>query len=72
MPKKEHKQIPPHADRMGRYIGQLRVQQGLTLMELSRGLCCYLNKIENGERQAGKLLMDAFFQRMGKPVDLFG
>lgn len=72
MPKKEHKQIPPHADRMGRYIGQLRVQKGLTLMELSRGLCCYLNKIENGERQAGKLLMDAFFQRLGKPVDLFG
>lgn len=72
MQKKEHRQIPPHADHMGRYIGQLRVQQGLTLNQLSRGLCCYLNKIENGERQAGKLLMDAFFQRLGKPVDLFG
>lgn len=72
MQKKKHRRISPHADRMGRYIGQLRVQEGITLKELSRGLCCYLNKIENGERQAGKLLMDAFFQRLGKPVDLFG
>ena len=72
MPEKKHRRISPHADRMGRYIGQLRVQKGLTLKELSRGLCCYLNKIENGERQAGKLLMDAFFQRLGQPVNLFG
>lgn len=72
MPEKNHSPISPHADRMGRYIGQLRVQKGFTLKELSRGLCCYLNKIENGERQAGKLLMDAFFQRLGQPVDLFG
>ncbi len=72
MQKKKHHRISPHADRMGRYIGQLRVQEGITLKQLSRGLCCYLNKIENGDRQAGKLLMDAFFQRLGKPVDLFG
>lgn len=72
MQEKKHRRISPHADRMGRYIGQLRVQEGITLKQLSRGLCCYLNKIENGERQAGKLLMDAFFQRLGKPVDLFG
>ena len=72
MQEKKHRPIPLHADRMGRYIGQLRVREGLTLKELSKGLCCYLNKIENGERQAGKLLMDAFFQRLGKPVDLFG
>ena len=72
MQEKKHRQISPHADRMGRYIGQLRVQKGITLKALSQGLCCYLNKIENGERQAGKLLMDAFFLRLGHPVDLFG
>lgn len=72
MPEKKHKCISPHADRMGRYLGQLRVQKRITLKRLSRGLCGYLNKIENGERQAGKLLMDTFFQRLGKPVDLFG
>ena len=74
MQEKKHRRISPHADRMGRYIGQLRVQEGITLKQLSGGLCehSYLDKIENGERQAGKLLMDAFFQRLGKPVNLFG
>ena len=71
MPEKKHKRISPYADRMGRFIGQLRDQQGLTLKRLSRGICCYLNKIENGEREAGKLITDAFFQRLGKPIDLF-
>ena len=74
MPKKKPRRISPYADRMGRFIGQLRVHEGITLKQLSRGLCEYsfLNKIENGERQVGKLLMDAFFQRLGKPVDFFG
>ena len=74
MPKKGHRRISPYADRMGRFIGQLRTREGITLKQLSGGLCehSYLNKIENGERQAGKLLMDAFFQRLGQPVDQFG
>ena len=68
------RQISPYADRMGRFIGQIRDHEGITLKQLSRGLCeqSYLNKIENGEREAGKLMTDAFFQRLGKPAELFG
>lgn len=31
----------------------------------------YLCRVENGEREAGKLLTDALLQRLGKPVELF-
>ena len=73
MQEKSHSPISPYADLMGRVIGQLRDHQGLTLKQLSKGLCggSFLNKIENGSREAGKLLTDAFFQRLGKPVELF-
>ena len=61
------------ADRMGRFIGQLRIHEGITLSQLSHGLCSapFLNRIENGEREVGKQMTDAFFQRLGKPVELF-
>lgn len=61
------------ADRMGRFIGQLRVHEGITLSQLSHGICSapFLNRIENGEREVGKQMTDAFFQRLGKPVELF-
>ena len=64
---------PEHADRMGRFIGQMRVHEGITLAQLAHGLCSvpFLNRIENGEREVGKLMTDAFFQRLGKPVELF-
>ena len=73
MPQKEMKNIASSADRMGRFIGQLRNYEGVSLYQLSHGLCTvsYLNKVENGEREVGKLLTDAFFQRLGKPVELF-
>ena len=73
MQKKQPRRISPYADRMGRFIGQLRDHQGITLKQLSRGLCeqSFLNKIENGEREVGKLMTDVFFQRLGKPVELF-
>lgn len=60
-------------DRMGRFIGQLRIHEGITLSQLSHGLCSvpFLNRIENGEREVGKQMTDAFFQRLGKPVELF-
>ena len=62
-----------NVDRMGRFIGQLRAHEGITLQQLARGLCTvsYLNRVENGEREVGKQLTDAFFQRLGKPVELF-
>ena len=63
----------PDADRMGRFLGQLRVHEGITLKELAHGLCTlsHLGRIENGEREVGKQLTDALFQRLGKPVELF-
>lgn len=73
MANRKTRRISPYADRMGRFIGQLRDHEGITLGQLSRGLCekSYLNKIENGDREVGKLMTDAFFQRLGKPVELF-
>ncbi len=67
------RRISPYADRMGRFIGQLRDHEGVTLEQLSCGLCAlsFLNKVENGDREAGKQLTDAFFQRLGKPAELF-
>ncbi len=60
-------------DLMGRFIGQMRVHEGITLQQLAHGLCSvpFLNRIENGEREVGKQMTDAFFQRLGKPVELF-
>ena len=60
-------------DRLGRFIGQLRVHEGITLEQLAYGLCspAFLDRIENGERDADKQLADAFFQRLGKPAELF-
>lgn len=60
-------------DRMGKFIGEARVHAGIPLNRLSNGICTtvYLNQIENGLREAGKLLTDALLQRLGKPVELF-
>ena len=63
----------PVMDRLGQIIGQLRVYEEVTLEDLAHGLCSpsLLNRIENGEREIGKQLADAFFQRLGKPAELF-
>lgn len=60
-------------DRIGQYIGQVRVYKGLSLDALAKGLCSptYLCRIESGEREADKLLTDAFLQRLGSPAELF-
>lgn len=73
MIQKKTAEIASVTDRMGRFIGQLRDHEGVSLHQLARGLCTvsYLNKVENGEREVGKQLTDAFFQRLGKPVELF-
>lgn len=65
--------VSTDADRMGRFIGQLRTHEGIPLHQLSHGLCspAFLNRIENGKREVGKQMTDAFFQRLGKPVELF-
>lgn len=63
----------PALDRLGQFIGQLRTYEGVTLEQLAQGLCSppYLNRIEKGEREVGKQLTDALFQRLGKPSELF-
>lgn len=60
-------------DRLGIYIGKLRVYLGISQAQLAQGLCtdAYLTRIESGEREADKLLTDALLQRLGKPADLF-
>lgn len=70
---KESTNITSITDRMGRFIGQLRNHEGISLNQLAQGLCTvsYLNKVENGEREINKQLTDAFFQRLGKPVEFF-
>ena len=61
------------ADRMGRFIGHIRVYEGITLEQLALGLCStpYLNRVELGEREADKMLTDALLERLGKPTELF-
>lgn len=60
-------------NRLGRFIGQLRVHEGVTLAQLAHGLCSVslLNRIENGEREVSKQLADTFFQRLGKSAGKF-
>lgn len=60
-------------DRIGQYIGQVRVYKGISLELLSKGLCtpAYLCRVESGRREADKLLTDALLQRLGSPAELF-
>ncbi len=69
----DEKMVACTADRMGRFIGQLRAHENITLTQLAHGLCTpsFLGKIESGECEIGKQLTDALFQRLGKPVELF-
>jgi len=66
---------PPQSqiDRIGQYIGNVRVYKGLPLESLARGLCttAYLCRVERGERETDKLLTDALLQRLGSPTELF-
>lgn len=73
MPNERKSTVSVDADRMGRFIGQLRTHEGIPLHKLAHGLCspAFLNRIENGKREVGKQMTDAFFQRLGKPVELF-
>ena len=60
-------------DRMGIYLGTLRNYKGITLGQLSLGVCSqtYLNRIEHGEREADILLTDLLLQRLGESADQF-
>lgn len=60
-------------DRMGIYIGKIRIYEELTLEQLAAGLCSVgmLSRIERGEVEAGILLANTLLQRLGKSGDQF-
>lgn len=60
-------------DRLGVYIGRARVHEGLNQEKLAEGICRIdvLSRIESGEREAEKMLIDVLLQRLGKPVEQF-
>jgi len=59
-------------DSVGHLIAQLRRKAGMTLKQLSEGLCSdsVLSKIENGRWPLDKVyLMEAIMQRLGRHID---
>ena len=56
---------------VGKMLSALRIQAGISLSQLSRGIIgkSELFRIENGEKEADRVELEALFQRMGKSVD---
>jgi len=54
-------------NRFGEYIAKLRMAKGISLEQLSDGLCDFslLSRFERGEREAEKLLQNRFLTRLG-------
>lgn len=54
-------------NRFGEYISKLRTAKGISLEQLSDGLCdlSLLSRFERGEREAEKLLQNRFLTRLG-------
>ena len=63
----------PVIDRLGQLLGQIRLYEGVTIEKLADGLCStsLLGRIEAGEREIDQQLADTFFQRLGKPAELY-
>lgn len=63
----------PVTDRLGQLLGQIRLYEGVTIEKLADGLCStsLLGRIEAGEREIDQQLADTFFQRLGKPAELY-
>lgn len=60
-------------DETGRLIFKQRVQKNISEKELSKGLCSIseYRKIEKGEKAAGRMLLNALFERLGCASDNF-
>lgn len=58
---------------IGDIIFLLRVEKGISQKSLARGIISVpeLSRIERGEREVDKILLEAIFQRLGKSVDKF-
>lgn len=54
-------------NRFGEYIANLRKEKGISLEQLSDGLCAVslLSRVERGEREPEKLLQNRFLTRLG-------
>lgn len=54
-------------NRFGEYISKLRISKGISLEQLSDGLCDFslLSRFERGEREPEKLLQNRFLTRLG-------
>lgn len=60
-------------NQIGKMINYERNRAGLSLSELSRGLCsrAFLMRVETGERTCDKMIADALLQRAGVSADKF-
>lgn len=60
-------------NQIGKLINYERNRAGMTLKELSRGLCsrAFLMRVETGERTCDKMIADALLQRAGVSADKF-
>lgn len=60
-------------NQIGKLINYERNGAGMTLKELSRGLCsrAFLMRVETGERTCDKMIADALLQRAGVSADKF-
>lgn len=60
-------------NQIGKLINYERNRAGMTLKELSRGLCsrAFLMRVETGERTCDKIIADALLQRAGVSADKF-
>lgn len=58
---------------IGKWLQVIRKKQHITKENLSEGICSisFLTKIEQGERYANKLIMDALFSRLGLQRDSY-
>ncbi|MCL2050238.1 MAG: helix-turn-helix domain-containing protein [Lachnospiraceae bacterium] len=65
--------VPMACKDMGTLLARLRMESGLSLKELSQGICNYttLNRIENGKVQANVYYLEAFFQKLGRDINLY-
>lgn len=54
-------------NRFGEFISKLRIEKGISLEQLSDGLCDFslLSRFERGEREPEKLLQNRFLTRLG-------
>ena len=60
-------------NQIGKMINYERNRAGLSLNELSKGLCsrAFLMRVETGERTCDKMIADALLQRAGVSADKF-